>query len=284
MCARLLLSTQRAGSYFLKSLIESRFSTVACTGEVLEEPVAFARQFPALASHPEIPLFWLWYELQAASRGISVAPGRRLEAFEIYLSQLEAAAKPKNLLVDVKYNTIRALGGYWDTENGSGDFASFVISRQIPVLHLIRKNILRILISQELAKKTNVWLRTKERTDDELLPKIQLNPKTILAEIQSLHRLTADYKTWFANHPGYQEIVYEDIVGELERGQNGASIRALGQFFSKKASSVNLSAIPCKKIAPEDPSEIVENWDEVLRALHYTEHGWMAQSPMLKAA
>jgi hypothetical protein len=279
-----LLSTQRAGSYFLKSLIESRFSSVVCTGEVLEEPVAFAGQFPALAGHPEMPLFWLWYELQAASRSISVAPARRLEAFEIYLSKLDALAKPKNLLVDVKYNTLRALGGYWDTENGSGDFTSFVASRQIPVLHLIRKNTLRILISHELAKKTNVWLRTRERTGSELLPKIQLNPKTILAEIQSLHRLTADYQARFNNHPGYQEIIYEDIVGERERGPNGGHLRTLGQFFGKKASGVNLSAIPCKKITPEDPSEIVENWDEVLRALHYTEHGWMAQTPLLAAA
>ena len=284
MCLRLLLSTQRAGSYFLKSLIESRFSSIISTGEVLEEPVAFARQFPALAGHPEMPLFWLWYELQAASRSISVAPGRRLEAFEIYLSQLEALAKPKNLLVDVKYNTLRALGGYWDTENGSGDFAAFVASRQIPVLHLIRKNTLRILISHELAKQTNVWLRTKERTSREILPKIRLNPKTILAEIQSLHRLTGDYQARFAHHPGYQEIIYEDVVRERETTHTGAHMRVLGQFLAKKPSSVNLSAIPSKKITPEDPSEIVENWDEVLRALHYTEHGWMAQTPMLAAA
>ena len=284
MCVRLLLSTQRAGGYFLKSLIESRFSSVACTGEVLEEPVAFTRQFPALADHPEMPLFWLWYELQAASRSISVAPGRRLEAFEIYLSQLESLAKPKTLLVDVKYNTLRALGGYWDTENGSGDFAAFVASRQIPVLHLIRKNTLRILISHELAKKTNVWLRTKEQTGVESSPKIRLNPKTILAEIQSLHRLTADYQARFAQHPGYQEIVYEEVVAERERTANGAHLRTLGQFFSKKPSSVNLSAITCEKITPEDPAEIVENWGEVLRALHYTEHGWMAQTPLLAAA
>ncbi len=283
MCVRLLLSTQRAGSHFLKALVESRFSSVACTGEVLEEPVAFARQFPALASHPEMPLFWLWYELQAASRSISVAPSRRLEAFEIYLAKLEAAARPKSLLVDVKYNTVRALGGYWDTEHGSGDFISFIQSRQIPVLHLIRKNTLRVIISHQLAKQTGVWHRKKDRTAREIVAKIRLNPNTILDEIHANHRLTLDYQARLEGHPGYQEIIYEDMVRERENSQPGP-LRALGQFFGKKPSSVNLAAIPFKKITPEDPAQIVENWDEVVRALSCTEHAWMAQPPLLAAA
>jgi hypothetical protein len=55
MSVRLLLSTQRSGSQFLKALIESRFSSVLCSGEVLEESVAFADQFLAIANWDEVP-------------------------------------------------------------------------------------------------------------------------------------------------------------------------------------------------------------------------------------
>jgi LPS sulfotransferase NodH len=284
MCIRLLLSTQRCGSHFLKSLIESRFSSVACTGEVLEEPVAFARQFPALALDPEMPHFWLWYEREAAMRSISLAPGRRFEAFALYISKLKALVKPKDLLVDVKYNTLRALSGYWDTEHGSQDFTRFVIGQHIPVLHLIRKNTLRLIISRQLAVTTGVWARTTDRSPDEIHPKIWLNSKTVLAEVEAAAQVTRGYQARFEGHPSYQEIVYEDIVRERECSHTGAYLRTLGHFFSKKASSVNLAPVPWKKISPEDPAEVVENWEEVVCALRGSEHGWMAQTSLLAAA
>ncbi len=102
MSVRLLLSTQRSGSHLLKALIEARFPAVVCSGEVLDEPVAFAHQLPALATAPEFPHFWLWYELEAAARSISVAPDRRIEAFDAYLSKLHTLVKPKDVLVEVK--------------------------------------------------------------------------------------------------------------------------------------------------------------------------------------
>ena len=201
MRVRLLLSTQRSGSHFLKSYVESRFPSVICSGEVLEEPIAFARQLPTLSTHPEFPNFWLWYELEAAARSISVAPDRRIEAFAAYLSKLSALARPKDLVVDAKYNSIRSLSGYSDTDHGSQDFTTFITSRQIPVLHLIRKNTLRLIISNALARQTGIWHRTKERSPDELLPKIRLNPGNVLSYIQYAHELTQDYQGLSADTP-----------------------------------------------------------------------------------
>ena len=65
MQVRLLISRQRSGSHFVKSFIESRFSGVVCSGEVLEKP--FDTQPPVLPAHPEIPRFWAWYAREAAA-------------------------------------------------------------------------------------------------------------------------------------------------------------------------------------------------------------------------
>jgi LPS sulfotransferase NodH len=283
MKVRLLLSTQRSGSHFLKSFVESRFPSVICSGEVLEEPVAFARQLPALSSHPEFPHFWLWYASEAAARSISVAPDRRIEAFELYLTKLTALASPKDVVVDAKYNSIRSLSGYWDTDHGSNDFVSFITGHQIPVLHLIRKNILRVIISHKLAQQTGIWHRSKERPQDELLPKIRLNPGNVLSYIQYAHELTQNYQGLFSGCPNYEEIAYEDLVRERDYPHTGPNLRTVAHFLGKKAAASNQATLPFKT-TPEDPSEVVENWDEVHRTLRGTEYGWMVQAPFLAAA
>jgi len=284
MRVRLLLSTQRSGSHFLKSYVESRFPSVICSGEVLEEPIAFARQLPTLSTHPEFPNFWLWYELEAAARSISVAPDRRIEAFAAYLSKLSALARPKDLVVDAKYNSIRSLSGYSDTDHGSQDFTTFITSRQIPVLHLIRKNTLRLIISNALARQTGIWHRTKERGAEETLPRIRLQAKELPAEIRYALKLTQDYQTRFAGYPGYEEIVYEDLVRERNFPQTSANLRTLAHFLGKKPNGSSHAAIRFKKTTPDDPSDVVENWDEVIRALRATDFAWMARAPLLAAA
>jgi len=284
MKVRLLLSTQRSGSHLLKSFIESRFPTVICSGELLEEPVAFARQFPTLSSHPEFPHFWLWYELEAAARAISVAPDKRIEAFEAYLSKLYALVQPRDLVIDAKYNSIRSLSGYWDTDSGSNDFTSFIISRKIPVLHLIRKNILRVIVSKKLAELTGIWHRTKERSADELLPKVWLDPHGVVVDIRYALQLTQDYRNRLSGYPDYEEIVYEDFIRTQNFPHPGSHLRTLVHFLGRRAGATGDGSLPFKKTTPDDPSEVVENWDDVLRAVRATEYAWMAQTPLLAAA
>jgi len=284
MKARLLLSTQRSGSHFLKSYIENHFPGVTCSGEILREPGELARQYPALPAKPKYSHFWPWYEAQARAGNISVAPNKRLEAFETYLSKLSAAVEPGDLVVDVKYNSIRSLSGYWDTDYGSHDFTTFISTRNIPVLHLIRKNILKVIVSNKLALHTGVWHRSEERAANEPLPKIRLNPKHVLFEIRYAFKLTQDYQNRFSGYPDYDEIVYEDFVREQEFPEPGINARVLALFLDKTPASSAQTALPFKKTTPEDPSEVVENWQEVIRLVRTTEHGWMTDTPYLAAA
>ena len=284
MNVRLLLSTQRSGSHFLKSYIESHFSGVVCSGEILREPGELARKYPALPNLPEFPHFWPWYEARAAGGKISVAPDKRLEAFESYLSELSAAVNPSDLVIDAKYNSLRSLGGYWDTDYGSHDFTSFITSRNIPVLHLIRKNILKVIVSNKLALQTGVWHRSEERSPNEPLPKIRLNPKNVLFEIRYAFKLTQDYQNRFSGYANYDEIVYEDFVREQNFSEPGMHARVVGLFLDKTPGIPVETALPFKKTTPEDPSEVVENWQEVIRLVRTTEHGWMTDTPFLAAA
>ena len=284
MQIRLLLSSRCSGSHFLKLYIESRFPSVICSGELLEEPIFFARQSPTLSSHPEFPHFWLWYALEASARNISVAPDRRMEAFETYISKLSLMVKPKDLVIETKYESVRSLSGYRDTEYGSNDFTSFITSRQIPVLHLIRKNTLRAIVSHKVAEQAAVWHNTTDHAPDEVSPKIRLDAKGLLFDIRSAHRLTQDYQNRFAGYPGYEEVVYEDLVREISFPQTSSNLRTLAHFLDKRPTGPSQPADRVKRVASDDSTDLVENWDEVIRALRATEHAWMAQAPLLAAA
>jgi LPS sulfotransferase NodH len=280
MNVSLLLSTPRSGSHFLKSLIETRFPAVTCTGEVLENPSN--KVSPVLSAHPDLARFWSWYREEVSANRISAAPDQRMPAFEIYLTRLISLAEPNHLLVDVKYNSIHSLSGFEDTDHGSADFITFVRSHHIPVLHLIRKNVLKTLISHELARRSGTWHRSTEKNPSEILPKILLNPKKVLRNIKDSLRLTADYQEHFADYPKYEEVVYEDVVLEPNLPQPGDSLQVLALFLGK-APHESPSPISSKKTTPDDPAEVVENWSEIVRALHFTQHSWMTQ-PLLAAA
>ena len=242
-----MLSTQRSGSHFVKSFIESHFAGVACSGEVLEQPHLTGDQSSILRDRPDLSHFWIWYERQAAAGKISVAPDKRYEAFETYLATLVEMTLPHELVVDAKYNSLRSLSGYRDTDYGSYDFVSFITSRQIPVLHLIRKNILRVVVSAKLAQHTGIRHRLTERCPDEMTPKIRLNPKNILFDIRYAFKLTQDYQNRFAGYAGYEEIVYEELVEEQTNSQPGIALRTLAHFLGEIPVPEHRVELPSKK-------------------------------------
>ena len=284
MTVRLLLSTQRSGSHFLKSYVESRFANVSCSGEILREPNALAFKYPVLADYPGTDYFWPWYVREARAGNISMLPGARIVAFATYVQHLGALVDPKDLLLDIKYNSIRSLSGYWDSENGSEDFTGFVRDNELPVLHLIRQNILKLIISNKVASQTGIWHRTADLTPADSLPRIHLNPKSILFDIRYMLKITQDYQTRFSGYPHYEEISYEDFVQETRDTLPGTQLRTLARFLNDDPIEAELDDIPLKKTTPDDPSEIIENWEEIVRILNATEYGWMANSPLLAAA
>jgi LPS sulfotransferase NodH len=282
MQLRILLSRQRSGSHFLKSLIDSRFPGVVCTGEVLEKPAE--GQSPVLAAQPEIPRFWTWYANGAANGSIVATPDERIPAFDYYLSEIAWKSQPSELVIDVKYNCVRSLSGYEDTDNGSLDFATYVREKGVPILHLIRKNILSTVVSHALARQTGIWHRAAEKELGEVLPKLRLDATEVLRLIEQTNRLVGDYQEIFREHVCYAEVVYEDLVREVQTARDGAGMETLTRFFERQRQDAGASSIWCKKTTPEDLSEVVENWDEIVRALSGTPFAWMTEPALLAAA
>jgi hypothetical protein len=185
----------------------------------------------------------------------------------------------------VKYRSLRALSGYGDFDDDSDEFTSFVTSRQIPVLHLIRKNDLHGLISRKWAAEVRGWTAAKGSASGEVArKKIRLNSSDVLTDLQNAQRLTQDYQTRFAGYPGYEELFYEDLAREQKNFGCGVSLRTLSHFLGRRPGTTADGPLPWVSSLPEDLSTLVENWDEVRRALRGTEFGWTVETPLLVAA
>jgi hypothetical protein len=284
MKIRLLLSTQRSGSHFLKSLLEAHFSGVVCSGEILNKPAVVDAKRISARPNAEVPYFWTWYEAEVIAGRLSLAPDQKMAAFEKYLDVLAPADATDDLVLDVKYNTIRTLSGYWDSEYGSGDFVSFISNRKMPVLHLVRRNLFRLYISDLLAQQTGIWHRYAERSQDEPLPRLRIDFRSLLVHMRYWMSVTEDYRRRLKGQPGYLEIGYEDLVAERESGSFGPSFGTLGSFLEKSPTRTQPVPLRFKKTTPEDPAQVVENWDEICRMLRKTEYGWMAETPFQAAA
>jgi len=283
MKIKVLLSTQRSGSHFLKSFIESSFKNHRCTYEVLQEPTATVETLftAGAAVGPQSQNFWRWYEKEVLAGKISVNPDQRMEAFYTYLQELLAAFSPRQMLVDIKYNSVHSLSGYWDTDSGSDDFCALLLRHEIPVLHLIRRNALRALISHKLAKSTGIFHRYQERSADEPLAKIRLDPASLVKEVNEIVQLRKDYQSRLSSVPGSAEIIYEDFLEELNSPEPGFNLQTLADFCGGSLDWPYAQNLPFKKTTPEDPVEVVVNWMEVVEAIGNTEHAWMLSRPTI---
>ena len=136
----------------------------------------------------------------------------------------------------------------------------------------------------ELARRTGIWHRTSEKAATEVLPKIRLNAKQTLREINQNDRLTQDYREHFRGYSRYEEIVYEELVREQGLASVTPSLETVARFLGKAPAASVRSEIWCKKTTPDDPAGVVENWDEIVRALRSTRFAWMTQAALLAAA
>lgn len=284
MKVSLLLSTQRSGSHLLKDFVQSHYSGVIPTDEVLRQPdPVLMAKYPALPGRTNVPHFWPWYQREAAGGRISVMPNDRIPVFGRYLDILGRLVSPSDMLLDIKYNSIRSLSGYWETEYGSLDFAGFIAERGIPVLHLMRRNALKTHVSFELADRSDQWHRTGTSPAGET-PRIHLSPAEALRQVEYLCSVANDMRARFETHPGYTEIYYEDFIAELAAAQPGPFQRTLSGFLDKIPLPAPTRAIGYRKTTPDNLADVVENWDEIVSAFQFTKFAAMVSTPPIQAA
>jgi LPS sulfotransferase NodH len=232
-----VLTSSRTGSTWLIDLL-NRQPGVAAHGELfLDEP----RTSPALSSRPDGERF-----IEAYGHAGVARPYR---AFS-YLNALYEA--PETVGFKLMYGQLRKYP----------ELLAYFAIRRVRIVHLIRRNHLDVIVSEELAKLTgasHVLAGTKYEA-----PKVFLDPSTLLDRMRKRERRPVQARGLVRLIGCRQlEVTYEALLdGEQEFAR-------VARFLDAGTPATDLQSDLAKRGSPSH-RDAISNYDEVCRVLAST--------------
>lgn len=134
----------------------------------------------------------------------------------------------------------------------------WVLDNDIRVVHLIRENGLKAIVSHFTAKKRGLTHTTSKVAKVTL----RLPPRELMAALVKREREVERYRALFRDRP-YGEVSYESFLARKEEETR----RLLGFLGIDRYAPLTSRLV---KQNPDSLREILENYDEIARALHGT--------------
>jgi len=133
--------------------------------------------------------------------------------------------------------------------------------KNVHVIHLIRKNVLKIIVSRETAKKRNLYHATPEENIPAV--KVYLHPKTLRQDIIRILSEVSHFRERFARY-AYLEAYYEDFVSSRVEVS-----RKIFDFL--QVPFIENLDVPLRKINPDSLELLIENYEEIERELRFSQ-------------
>lgn len=141
--------------------------------------------------------------------------------------------------------------------------------KEIKIIHLQRKNLLRVHISRLIAGKTDAWTSREEAgisADDKT---VHISIDDLFSDIEESLDYIKNTKDRFCDHQ-VLEVFYEDLTAKRDQVMEDV-------FSFLDLPMANLTS-DLKKQNPEELSALVSNFDEVMNRLKASEYAYMLDS------
>ena len=135
----------------------------------------------------------------------------------------------------------------------------WIVNQNVPIIHLIRENALKLLLSIEMSKKTNEYQFAGEK----IRPKLFLDPGEIIKQLDYIVALREKTKEKFTGNP-YIEITYEQFFYNHSVESNRI------YDFLKIGNAKAVHPKYLKKLNPDNLEELIENYDSIAKVLKRT--------------
>jgi LPS sulfotransferase NodH len=232
-----VLSTQRSGSTWMIDMLNSHSGVVAYS----ELFISGGRGFPKWGGATDIPLW------EAYRQGHAGEPGERV--LQRYLERIFEPRQDRAVGFKLMYEQERAYPGilrYLAAQGGS-------------ILHLVRCNVLDVLISRETAAARGLY---HARDAHRLTPcRIRLDASSLVdrltEQVSGVERARSRYRT--LGLP-LLEVCYEELCSRR------ADFSHVLSFLGVDPDAGSLSST-LKKMNPRSHRESIENYEEVREAL-----------------
>lgn len=139
----------------------------------------------------------------------------------------------------------------------------YLLAHDITIIHLIRRNYLNGIISEEVACKNRIWMVQEEGQRPK--GKVSLDTERICSVIATRRATVEEYRSFLSSIGlPYHEIIYEELLQDNSRIKEAVKFLKLGtDSFSPASSS--------KKVINKPLSEVLENYQELKNVLQGTE-------------
>lgn len=142
------------------------------------------------------------------------------------------------------------------------EWKRFIDKEGFKIIHLVRNNKLRTIVSLDIAFKTDQW----SSNEDTLITnkRIRLDNTTIKKRLESIVQYEQLTRNRFVDR-AFLEVSYEELVNYPSKVFNKIS-----KFLN--ISCVDVSAIELRKQNPDALKDLIENFEDVVNALKGTEY------------
>jgi len=250
LCAR-----QRSGTNLLRKAIET---TEQCTNYA----EIFNDNYFKIKEHS-----FFNYKLNLLKKDVNLSfpsAKNQYKIFNEYFNFLQMESKLPFHIIDIKYNSWHHFNSVWHSIPEMPQLLKWVVKREIPIIHIIRKNLLHQYISTTLAKQTGKY-HFKSSGNELQNAVIKINTEHCKKSMRIIDEEGKKFRNWLNNYPNYYSINYKEIVSENKFSNK---INDLIKQVTK-GEIVDLGEPPLKKVI-KNPFEHIENKEELIKSLKGT--------------
>lgn len=256
----IMIAKQRTGTGALGSVLDQHPS-ISYLGEVFHHD----------ATDKAPNYFYFLRDLVKQDPGM-ILPGSNARRFELYSEYLEARKGRLRTVVDIKYSSLHHFNAHWLGILEPPSLFKILRGKNIPVIHLVRRNHLKTFISGRLAELNNEWHAKSE--DQISVRSLEVDTQACLRFIKTEVSENVRLRRILENHPRLLDLEYAEMFAEGGKLRDEAAA-ALADF---------LEVEPFRKKRPahikqtsNDLTSVIENYDAVAKALGPTPHAWMLE-------
>jgi len=245
ICPFVLLSTQRSGSTWVVDMLNSHPAVTAYSELLLEN----ASGKPEWGGAKDLDFWNDYYRTEHARRsGVT-----RREILYDYLDQVYA---PRTNCSVIGFKLMYGQFGAYP------ELLEYMKRREIKIVHLIRGNLLDILLSKESASLRDIFHSRVEEQSSKI--SIHLDTRQLVKQLETqLGDTEKARKTFQGTVLSYMEVLYEDLVSDTARFDH--ILRFLG--VSNTRAMLNSSL---KKLNRAPHRDLIENYESVETVLRGT--------------
>lgn len=238
-----ILGTQRTGSTLIRTCLDSH-PDIRCFGELF-------------AQRDERPHSYAGFVTSSLSHRLLHYVGRKHLIYR-YLDQLPDKDDDRTYGFKVMYSQLQGF------RYGFPMILDYLSDHRVKVLHVVRKNVLKMAVSRVRAWSTGIWHSSaKERKGPAT---IELDTQTLLSILKKLKRIEDEWRARLGRLDTL-EVAYEGFVDD----QATSTAQILG-FLGVEPGPPLVSHL--KKVTPDSLGDVVTNFSAVRALLAGTEFEW----------